>query len=522
MKRALVLIILCVLAVGCLVRPDEPSLAAARGRPMCDRTQFAAADVMRGPISFVGLPPVELGVDVDWRMDPYRNRSWALNLHALRWVGRLVVAYETTGAADALRRAEGTAHDWVRDNPRGGAGISEWAWAEHPIALRAPALVCLSTHVKAEWLSDTLVEHAEVLADASLYEGGHNHGLDQDIALLGIGCRLDVAKWRDLALRRMTESARRAIDGQGTLQEQAPRYGVYVHQRLGVAFAAMKECGLRIPKELSTRRRALESYVGHAIQPDGRLTAIGDGPADMRPSGFRRPDSTVGVFDGGYVFGRSDWSREAAFYSIRFGPPRRYHGHEDHLSVTYQAKGRDVLVEAGFHSYERAAYPRWTVTPEAHNVPVVEGAAFRPGTATRLTGSSITPTRQTYELTDDAYGVSRTRKVLVNHGTDVLAVLDEVPEGHRLRNLWHLAPGQRPTLVQFEMPTCRRIGGQREGVGEISPGYLKRVKTVTITSPAARSLLTVIVPGRARVSCDGGTVTVRSRDGSVAFPSGIR
>lgn len=519
MKRLIVLALLAVLATSCLVRPSGPSLADARGKPMCDRSQFAAADAMKGPISFLGLPPVELGTDLDWRMDPYRNRSWALNLHSLRWIGRLVVAFETTGDAAPLRRAEQTAHDWVKDNPRGGAGISEWAWAEHAIALRAPALVCLSTYVKADWLSDSLVEHAEVLSDPALYEGGHNHGLDQDIALLGIGCRLGVAEWRDLALRRMTDSAQRAIDGQGTLHEQAPRYGVYVHQRLGVAFHSIKECGVGVPSALSARRAALESYIGHAIQPDGRLTAIGDGPADMRPTGFPRPRTTVGVFDGGYVFGRTGWTRDSAFYSIRFGPPRRYHGHEDHMSVTYQAKGRDVLVEAGFHSYEKGAYPKWTVTPEAHNVPVVEGQPFRPGTATRLVGSSITSTRQSYEFTDDAYGVSRTRKVLVNHGRDVLAVLDEVPEGHTLRNLWHLAPGSRPTLVQLEMPACKQIGGQREGKGEISPGYLKRVPSVTITSPAARSLLTVVVPGKARVTCDGGTVTVGTEDGPVTFPA---
>ena len=76
------------------------------------------------------------------------------------------------------------------------------------------------------------------------------------------------------------------------------------------------------------------------------------------------------VFGGGYVYGRTAWDKpESAFYSIRFGPGLKYHGHEDHLGVTYYAQGRDVLVDVGFHSYENSAYRNWTMSPEAHNSP---------------------------------------------------------------------------------------------------------------------------------------------------------
>ncbi|MFI6816535.1 heparinase II/III family protein [Nonomuraea sp. NPDC050328] len=489
-------------------RPAVPSLAGTAGRPVCDRAQFAQADALKGPVSFHGLPPVELGADLDWRMDPHRNRSWMLSLHALRWMGRLIVEYERTGDGAYLERAKRITRDWVEDNPRGGSGTSEWAWAEHAVALRAPTLVCLSEHVRDGWLAESMAEHARVLSDPSLYRAGHNHGLDQDIALLSLGCRLDVAGWRDLALRRMTSSAELAIDGQGALAEQAPRYGVYVHQRLGVAFTAARRCGLALPAGLRARRTALETYIAHATRPDGRLVPLGDSPADLRPTGFPRPSSPVGVFTGGYVFGRGGWGPKAAYYSIRFGPGRRLHGHEDHLGLTYRAGGQDLLVEAGFHSYEKSPYVAWTATPEAHNVPLVEGERFRPGTATRLVRSRIQPVRQAYELTDDAFGVSRTRKVLVHHGPDAMAVLDSAGGGRRIRTVWHLAPGAQLTLVQFEMPGCVPAAPPARKVGRISTGYLKTAESTTLTSPPARSLLTVIVPGRARVTCDGAKIRV--------------
>ncbi|WP_230880060.1 heparinase II/III family protein [Planomonospora sp. ID67723] len=523
-------------------RPAAADLPAGDGPAVCAAGGFPSvkvSEVALGRVTFAGLPAVELGTGrIDWRLDPHRSRSWSLNLHALRWMGSLVVEYERSGDRELLDRAAVIAEDWVRANPRGGIGVSPWAWAEHPVALRGPALVCLSAHVRASWLRRSLAEHGAVLADPALYRQGHNHGLDQDIALLTIGRRLGHAPWQELAVRRMTASARLAVDAQGVLHEQAPRYGVYVHRRLGVALETIERCGIEVPPDLVARRRSLESYVGHATQPDGCLVPIGDGPAGVRPAGFPSQPDTVKVFDAGYVFGRTAWDDPgSAYYSIRFGPGRTLHGHEDHLGVTYHARGRDILVEAGFHSYERTPYRRWTISPEAHNVPVVVDAAFREGTATRLVSASTGARRQCFRLTDDAYGVRRTRSVLVNHGADLMAVLDEVPAGSALRSLWHFGPSlavvserdggvvladgkERVTLVQLSPDSGLPLDGQEVGFQEIATGHLRTARSATVLSPAAASVLTLIVPGSGdpEVTCSGGRVTVRTPGGPVSFP----
>ncbi|MGP3930115.1 heparinase II/III domain-containing protein [Nonomuraea sp. KM88] len=502
------------------------------GRAICLSDPFPVIkvkEVMRGLVRFAGQPAVELGTDVDWAANPHGNRSWALNLHTLRWLGRLVAEYERTGEPAYLDRARTLAGHWAGANPRGGQGVSPWAWAEHAVALRAPVLVCLSEHVRARWLWDSLAAHGELLADPALYREGHNHGLDQDIALLAVGCRLGRTRWRDLAVRRMTASAELAIDAQGVLHEQAPRYGLYVHRRLGVALRAIRESGAEPPARLVARRAALEAYVAHATQPDGRLVPIGDGPADVRAVGFPREGPVVRVFDGGYVFGRTAWDDPAsAHYSIRFGPGRRLHGHEDHLGVTYSAHGRRILVEAGFHSYEHTGYAQWTRSPEAHNVPVVSGT-FRPGTATRLVSSAIGPSRQSFELADDAYGVPRTRHVLVCHGPDLMAVHDSVPSGV-LRSLWHFDPSLRlvsrreGTIVlgdgDFHVTLLQFPGaGQAVRPGLISPGYLRTSEVVTVLSPETARVLTVIVPGVAEpsLSRSDGSLTVRTPGGPVTL-----
>ncbi|WP_283136918.1 heparinase II/III domain-containing protein [Rhizohabitans arisaemae] len=495
-----------------------------------------AGEVLAGRVVFRGLPPADLGTgEIDWLADPHRNRSWMLSLHALRWMGGLVLAYERTGRADCLDRAVHIARDWVRANRRGAARTGPWAWAEHPVALRAPVLVRLSAHVRDDWLARSLHEHGKVLADPALYRKGHNHGLDQDIALLTVGCRLGLDRWRDLAVRRMAASAELAVDDQGALWEQAPKYGIYVHRRLGAAIEAVRGSGAEVPPGLIARRGALEAYISHATQPDGRLVPIGDSPADQRPGRYRHQEPPVKVFGAGYVFGRTAWDDPgSAYYSIRFGPGRRFHGHEDHLGVTYHAHRRDILVEAGFHSYEKTGYREWTTSPEAHNVPVPEGAEFRPGTATRLTWFSDEHIRQRYRLTDIAYGVRRTRTVLVHHEADLMAVLDEVPEGSRLRSVWHLAPGLVPrshrdgvlvfadgdwpvTLIQFTPGSREPVGGQTLEPGTISTGYLTTAENTTVLSPPAPALLTLIVPGCAEpeITWQRETLIVRTPGGSV-------
>ncbi|MFI6175965.1 heparinase II/III family protein [Nonomuraea sp. NPDC051191] len=493
-----------------------------------------AEDVMKGEISLVGLPAYKLGKNVDWGASPYRNRSWEFVFQSLRWMGTLVVAYENTGEQRYLDRATEITKDWVASNRRGAAATKPYVWKDHPVSLRTQPLLCLSMHVKESWLKDSLADHAKLLSDARLYKKGHNHGIDQDIALMGIGCRYGRSDWSNLASRRLTGTVKLDVDSQGALMEQAPRYAVYVYGRLQVAMTNMKACDRKVPSEISRRAEALKDFIAHSTMPNGYMAPIGDGSAETEPKmETGTPKQKVKVYKAGYVYGRTAWGKpDSSYYSIRFGPGMKFHGHEDHLGVTYYAQGHDILMDGGFHSYEKSAYRYWTLSPEAHNVPTVEGARFRPRTSSKLTKTSYGKDRQAFRLTDKAYGVSRTRAVLVNHGQDLMAVLDTASGGKKVRNLWRFAPSYKVvsnsggkvvladgafkvTLMQFS--ACRRVGGQkveRGGkLGWVSPTYLAKEATNVVVSPAARSLLTVIVPGTdsPKVSCSGGKLKVEGQ-----------
>ena len=171
--------------------------------------------------------------------------------------------------------------------------------------------------------------------------------------------------------------------------EQAPRYAVYVYGRLKVA--ADTHQGLRpqgAGRDQQAGRRAQGLH--RPLHPAQRLHG-----ADRRRQRRVRaqdddgtPKQTVQVVQGGLRLRPDRLGKpDSAYYSIRFGPGMKYHGHEDHLGVTYYAQGRDILVDGGFHSYEKSAYRYWTLSPEAHNVPVRRGSAFRPRTSSKLVKS---------------------------------------------------------------------------------------------------------------------------------------
>ncbi|MFG1704642.1 heparinase II/III family protein [Nonomuraea sp. M3C6] len=499
-----------------------------------------ADDVMNGEISLVGLPAYKLGKKINWAASPYRNRSWEFVFQSLRWMGTLVVAYENSGEQRYLDRATEIAKDWAANNKPGARGTKSYVWKDHPVSLRTQPLLCLSRHVNESWLKDSLADHARLLSNSRLYKKGHNHGIDQDIALMGIGCRYGRKDWANLATSRLTGTVKLDVDSQGALMEQAPRYAVYVYDRLQVAMANMKACGRKVPAEIAKRTEALKDFIAHSTMPNGYMVPIGDGSAETEPKmETGTPKEEVKAYRAGYVFGRTAFGKpESAYYSIRFGPGLKFHGHEDHLGVTYYAQGRNILVDGGFHSYEKSSYRYWTLSPEAHNVPTVVGARFRPRTSSKLVGTKYGKDRQSFKVTDKAYGVSRTRSVLVNHGEDLMAVLDTASGGKKIRNMWRFDPSLKMLsdgggkvvlgdgkfkVTMVQLSSCDRVGGQkveRGGkLGWVSPTYLSKKPTNVVVSPTAKSLLTVIVPGTdsPKVSCSGGKVTVEG----VSFPSDL-
>ncbi len=510
--------------------PSSPSSGAARacgGLPQFNAA--TAGEIMAGqltiaPFAAVTIDPSQDG-DVNWAMNPFDNPTWAQDFRSGRWIEGLVAAYLAggPGASAYQARAKLLAAGWLQALPPSG---------------RDPqTLVCIAQAFPGQtWINDQIPPTVDYYA--AHWMGAWNHGLMQDIKLLRIGCGYppgafggDALRWRQTAVAQLTDAFEPnplgpAIDAQGAVNEQATLYENFVYTLWQTALPELAACGYHLPGWITARIAQLPAFLGSATEPDGDLVQIGDSYVE-RPATSAHGSALVSVYpQAGYVFGRSGWTPAASFYSLRFGPGREIHGHNDHMGVTYYARGRDLIVDAGHDGYAATPYRTWLQSPEAASTLVLPGVPFSPSAATTLVADQIGQYGQFYELADTAFGGDpRYRSVYVSQQPDLMIVFDRATGGSgtsAYQQLWHLAaaltvtevgasyavasaPGAELTLARVALPgQVIPPGSTQVAVGQASPyqGWVSEqmlqrtpADTVTMTStgPSA-AILTLLVP----------------------------
>jgi len=440
---------------------------------------------MAGRLTVASLPAVTIDPgrdgDVNWSMDPFGNPTWVLDFQTGAWIESLVEAYLAGGPhADAYRdRAEAILKTWL-------TGV--------PIQNRNPeTLMCSAQAFPGQaWVHDQI----PVLLDyyAAHWQGAYNHGLSQDLELLRAGCAYPAArwsgqplKWRQEARQQMVRSFEPnqygpAVDAHGATNEQATGYANLDFGLWSTAQSDLAACGEPLPAWISARIGQMALFLALATQPDGTLAQIGDtyaiAPRDRpgTPLQFAAtkgkagtpPAQRIGVYSAGYVFGRSAWGSsqtfgDQSFYSLRFGPGQQIHGHADHMGLTYYARGRNLIVDAGHYGYANTAYRSYLLSPEASSVLVMPGEPFDPAAATSLIRQAVGADGQFYEFTDIAFGGRpRYRSVYVSQRPDLVLVLDRASGAVSYQQLWHLDPGLRVTTVTRSYAIASAPGTQLE------------------------------------------------------------
>jgi hypothetical protein len=529
-------------------RTSPPRPLSADARACGSMLSFApgtANEIMAGQLTLASFPPVTIDPDrdgdVDWSLDPAGNPTWALDFQDGEWIEALIEAYLARGPdADAYRdRAEAILKGWL-------TGV--------PIAEQSPETLLCSAQVfpGQAWIHDAIPALLDY--NAAHWDGAYNHGLTQDLELLRAGCAYQAdawggqpLQWREEARQQMIDSFEpnqygSAIDAQGVTNEQSTGYANFDMGLWDTAEADLAACGEPFPSWISSRIALMPTFLAMATQPDGKLVQIGDTymirPRDRPGTPLRyaytmgqagtRPARTVAVYQAGYIFGRSGWGTAAtfgdqSFYSLRFGPGQQIHGHDDHMGLTYYARGHSLIVDAGHYGYADTTYRFYLLSPEAASVLVMPGVPFNPSAPTSLVGRSIGADGQFFEFYDTAFdGLPRYRSVYVDFDPDLVLVFDRASGASSYQQLWHLDPGLTVTSVtsttaiatargiqlairQIPLPGQQIPANSTQVVkGQVSPwqGWVSHaalqqipapVVTMTRTGPSA-AILTLITP----------------------------
>lgn len=457
-------------------RAADPTADARCGDP-------APAPVPDGQPIVVRLPPaapftVGQIPASSWRNPPVVDPTWRLNYQGLMWMKPLARRAAQDGQRGSLHALVEQAVAFHRYNA--DPGTRQYGWDEGTALRRLETLNCLYALTRSNNLRISMAMNVTVLTGPRYYgppyHPVHNHGLMANLHMIRAAELLgDQPSWRSKAVSRLVAEAPQAFSRLGISYEQSSAY------QAGNA-ALWEEAAVvldRTPGQTASagRVRAVVDLAwrnfSFMTEPDGRISQIGDSdeiagrPADLKGNrGLLDPQA-------GWAIGRWSWiDPDSPHYTIRFGPVRRAHGHEDRAGgVTWSTRGVRVLVGPGRYSYDTTnMYARYQTRPDGQNVAVPNGGTVKGGTST-VTSSSYQPASHVFTVKDTVYGSGHTRGVTV--GADPrLVVSDQFAGVATWRQHWHLDPDWvkssgsvgGATMVFRHLTTGRRLTVTTTGV----------------------------------------------------------
>lgn len=362
--------------------------------------------------------------------------------------------------------------NWITANElTKGFPESDQAWSGHTVGLRLDFMccyyaVCIENNYQIfdiKKIEESINYHLYYLLDKSNYDGNWNHGLDQSIALLKASYLFNNNEGNKVAVDRIFENFNHSFNSEGVNVEQSIMYHDYNVSRFSFAFKLLNMLEINSFYFKDTFDKAI-LFLLHSLTPDGYYSMIGDSIhkqplkenrdsyieylVTASKSGLKPNFDKKIVYNGGYVFGRSSWdiNDNPSYYSLRFGPKRLVHGHNDHMSLSYFCDGSNVLVDGGFHGYKgkQDKLRAFLLSPNAHNVVFSKDyRKYNWDLPTVLINTFQSSNYDFYTLFDKPYdGVERYRNILIDVSNDFFLIYDQIFSNKSAKFIqsWNIAP----------------------------------------------------------------------------------
>ena len=385
--------------------------------------QRATADrFFQSKFQFMDYPPAQLSEKLLWTEDPYGDRTWNWHLHCMSYVSLLAHAYKETGEVRYLEKAREFVLKWIEDNSRYFIRpVSDFSWHDHATAFRLMNWLYfwdiwikspLATEAESHLIFRSMLAHAMRLASDDFYTLRHNHGIDQDYALIAFTLLFpELAsshEWQEIALDRLEDQLHFAVSPNGIHLEHSPNYHLYGMTQFQDVHALLEAGVINHPisEKLSLAIESMAGFVKHLVQPDGNILRLGDTPI-VGIQDYARELSAISqsnselkclldsgtlcenvneaavYLDEGYVVirdfddGRLPFEKSVYIFFTTSANPGRSHKHADDLSFILSYNGQDLLIDPGIYSYKRDSSRGHVVSSQAHNTVLIDDKGFR-------------------------------------------------------------------------------------------------------------------------------------------------
>ncbi|WP_343621274.1 heparinase II/III domain-containing protein [Acinetobacter proteolyticus] len=336
---------------------------------------------------------ITLGPDfkIDWKQDPFNNRSWVWLLHQLSFIRDLLAYDQKHHTNEGLIYSDHVIQSWWinhKEHPFSDQTI----WHDHGSALRLRRLMDIKSKLIEKKLIDQngldfydaiIKKHIEYLAHELYYSKGTNHGLDQTITLfLAVASSQDqdlIKRYLEICKNRLIFEVSKMFDTDGGHFENSPHYqGLGINQLNMINNLLNKYKGILDPKtvvapDLIEKAAYVLSFM---ISPLGKFIPIGDTEA-VTPydifSKYHLPKSHVHVDfalslgqkgvaptanscileKSGWAIYRDSWKNDQDFYlAAKCGFKSNYHRQDDDTSFILYYKGQEWFTDSGLYNYQ--------------------------------------------------------------------------------------------------------------------------------------------------------------------------
>lgn len=372
--------------------------------------------------------PVHFEGEIDWSLIPSGDREflWQFNRHS--FLPCLAQAYWLTGDEKYPRHYVRLMSDWIR-RAEPGENIDQGPWRTLETGIRAENWLRSVPLIAengafddefADLVEASLRRHQKRLADHfQPHKYISNWGVLEACGLLLLSLVLpDSEEEIRRALKRLEDTARVQVLGDGMQWEQSPMYHNEVYHCFLTAYWYGQRGGIAMPDVLkdTVRRMAVADYKWK--KPDHTQFAQGDSDATdlrdqitagayvlrdgmLKSGGYDRLDyDSIWRFGiasdsiyralrpeapdfvsaelpvGGNYYLRSGWSEKDSLLHFHCGETGGGHGHADKLHVDLVIRGEDVLVDSGRYTYVDGPDRYRLKEAAAHNTVLVDGRGF--------------------------------------------------------------------------------------------------------------------------------------------------
>lgn len=257
-----------------------------------------------------------------------------------------------------------------------------------------------------------LTGHALLLSDDGFYTHNHNHGIDQDRALLAFSLMHsyigESKQWQELALSRLIKQIHFAVSPRGIHLEHSPAYHLYGMRQLQktLSFLELWEVRHEATDAMRNNISLMAKYVPNIVRPDGFLVQIGDTQnspitdyrrqlaplANTSPllrelieTGSTKYLSNIAQAfpEEGYAiirdFGGGWQNFRNSFYLFFSAGAHEGRGHRqaDDLTFVLSYGGRQILIDPGVYSYKGDAGRAYVISTAAHNTVTLDGTSYK-------------------------------------------------------------------------------------------------------------------------------------------------